>query len=108
MRHKLILTLILAACLAVPAAALAADLLYVSCSEADPAAGLPRDAVAMSKVGTKYYLFLPGAADMEALRLWTSGGMEAAVNGQVMENGGRLTGVTPGEALKVKLGKKTA
>ncbi len=107
MRHKLILTLILAACLAAPAAALAADLLYVSCSEADPAAGLPRDAVAMSKVGTKYYLFLPGAADMDALRLWTSGGTEAAVNGQVIENGGRLTGVTPGEALKVKLGKKT-
>ena len=62
------LLLLLAALLLCPLSASAANMFYVSVSEAQPENGLPRDAVAMSKVGSKYYLFLPGAADAKCVR----------------------------------------
>ena len=107
MRNKLLLAALAACLMLLPAMASAAGQFYVSCSEADPEAGLPRDAVAMSQVGNKYYLFLPGAADMNALRVWTVGADEATVDGTVIPNGGKLEKLTPGETIRVKLGKKT-
>lgn len=107
MRNKLLLMTLVTALLMLPALASAANMFYVSCSPADPEAGLPRDAVAMTKAGSKYYLFLPGAADMDALRVWTEGVDEVTVDGEVIKNGGRLEKLTPGESIRVKLGKKT-
>ena len=73
------LLLLLAALLLCPLSASAANMFYVSVSEAQPENGLPRDAVAMSKVGSRYYLFLPGAANMGELRIWTEGVDEAVI-----------------------------
>ncbi len=108
MRQRWIL-LLLAALLLCPAAAHAANMFYISVSEAQPENGLPRDAVAVSKVGSKYYLFLPGAANMGELRLWTEGVGEAEVEGETYKNGDRLPAelLVPGETVRVKLAKKT-
>ena len=105
---------ILAVLLLIPLAASAANMFYVSVSETDPEAGtlpdsgLPRDAVAMSAVGSKYYLFLPGAADYSQLRVWTTGVDEAAIEGVTYHSGDKLPEdlLVPGESVRVKLGKK--
>ena len=106
---RFVYILLLTAVLLVPLAASAANMFYVSVSDTASTGGLPRDAVAMSKVGNKYYLFLPGAADMKALRVWVTGADEAEVEGQVYKNGDPLPEDTlrPGETVRVKLGKKT-
>ena len=103
------LLLLLAALLLCPLSASAANMFYVSVSEAQPENGLPRDAVAMSKVGSKYYLFLPGAANMGELRIWTEGVDEAVIEKESYKNGDRLPAelIVPGETLHVKLARKT-
>ena len=106
---RYILLLLLAVLLLIPLTASAANMFYVSVSEAQPEDGLPRDAVAMSAVSGKHYLFLPGAANMDALRVWTAGVDEAEVNGKVYHSGDPLPAgvLVPGETVRVKLGKKT-
>ncbi len=106
-RKTLFFALLLAALMALPLTAAAANMLYVSVSDAQAEDGLPRDAVAMSQAGGKYYLFLPGAADMNALRVWTEGVDEVTVDGQAYHSGDALPALTPGESVRVKLGRKT-
>ncbi len=109
MMKRLWLPILLAALLLIPLTASAANMFYVSVSEAQPENGLPRDAVAMSAVGSKYYLFLPGAANMDALRVWTTGVEEAEINGKAYHSGDPLPEdvLVPGETVRVKLAKKT-
>ena len=82
--------------------------LYVSVTACEDGAAMPSASVAWYTGLDGKYLLLPGAADLDELRVWFSGtGETLTVNGQTLRSGDRLTGVADGTVLEITMGDTT-
>ena len=107
LKRALILFFLLSGLLVCADALAAAPEFYVSLSPVKHGAVLPEDAVMVSQVGKKYYLFLPGAGDLNEARVWFDQSLAAEIDGVAVENGGRTAALVPDGTFRLRLGKKT-
>ena len=82
------------------------DKLYFSVYPADDNADMPMDAIAVQNLRHKYFLFLPGNANMQGLRIWFDESLTAEQDGSVFHSGDRFTAIVPGEMFSVRVGRK--
>ena len=79
---------------------------YVSLSACEDGSEMPGDAVMWQRVGSKYYLFLPGNTGLEEARIWYADSGEVTLNGQALRSGDRMPGLKDGETVRLRyLGK---
>ena len=76
--------------------------LYVSLSAQEDGGEMPMDAVMWQRVGSKYYLFLPGGLDLAEARIWFAGSGEVTVNGTKLRSGDRVPGLKADEAAVIR------
>ena len=108
MKRLPILLLLLLLLVPAAGAASALDTLYLSFRPCEDGASLPVDAIAWTESGGKYYLMLPGVADLQDARLWYDGtDASITVNGQEIRSGTRFSGIDEGSVLTVSSSKKT-
>ena len=75
---------------------------YVSLSAQEDGGDMPGDAVMWQRIGSKYYLFLPGAEDLVHARVWFGTGTEIVLNGETLKNGDRVSTLREGEAVRLR------
>ena len=96
--------------LLLPACALAAEkltTLYISVCPAEDTSALPMDAVEWYKnEQSKYYVFLPGATDLDNARVWFEGISKVTIGGKTYQSGDLLSDITPGKSFKLKAGTR--
>lgn len=78
---------------------------YVSSQEAAEEGKLPADAVAWYKTGSKYYLFLSGAADADQMRVYFTGVSDITLDGQSLSNGDAFS-FSPDTTVKLRAAGK--
>ena len=81
--------------------------LYISLGACEDGGEMPADAVMWQRIGSKYYLFLPGSADLTEARVWYGGGGEISLNGQSLHNGDKTTGLKDGETARFRFQGRT-
>lgn len=107
---KKLLALLLLLALLMPPSALAAEKLgnvYVSVCAMEDGGQMPSDAVKWYKnEQSKYYLFLPGAADLSNARIWFTGVTKVTVGKNTYQNGDLIDLPASGKSFKLKAGTR--
>ncbi len=98
---------VLAACLLLAALGAAADeplarTFYVSLSAQEDGQEMPADAVMWQRVGSKYYMFLPGAGGLDEARVWFGGDGTVEFGGQTLHSGDRTEGLSAGTTVRLR------